>query len=270
MQILNLQQCCRLKRPSKYGVLAVPERLQKWLAGQGLGSRRQMESKISEGRVTVNGHVVEVGCKVTGDERITVDGRLIRQPAQREFRPKAILYHKPAGEICTRSDPQGRPTVFDHLPRLAQGRWIGVGRLDFQTSGVLLLTNDGELANRLMHPSAGLAREYSVRVLGDVTDATLKKLRRGLELDDGRAKFDNIEFAGGEGSNRWYTVVVTEGRNRLVRRLWEAAGFRVSRLIRIRFGPMRLPRSLHAGKSRFLNSAELTGLYEAAGMSSPE
>jgi len=244
----------------------MPERLQKWLAGQGLGSRRHMESMIAEGRITVDGKIAEVGCKVSGDERIAVDGRLIRQPKNREFRAKAILYHKPPGEICSRSDPQGRPTVFDHLPRLAQGRWIGVGRLDFQTSGVLLLTNDGELANRLMHPSAGLAREYSVRVLGDVSGATLKKLRRGLELDDGYAKFDSIEFAGGEGSNRWYTVVVSEGRNRLVRRLWEAAGFRVSRLIRIRFGPMRLSRSLRAGKSRFLSPGELAGLYEAVGM----
>lgn len=245
----------------------MPERLQKWLAGQGLGSRRHMESMIAEGRITVDGKVAEVGCKVSGNERIAIDGRQIRQPKNREFRSLAIIYHKPPGEICTRFDPEGRPTVFDHLPHLAQGRWIGVGRLDYQTSGVLLLTNDGKLANRLMHPSAGLAREYSVRVLGDVSDAMLRKLRRGIELDDGNAKFDSVEFAGGEGSNRWYKVVVSEGRNRLVRRLWEAAGFRVSRLIRIRFGPMRLSRSLRAGKSRFLSPAELAGLYKAVGMS---
>lgn len=247
----------------------MPERLQKWLAGQGLGSRRHMESMIAEGRITVNGEVAKIGSRVTGNERIKIDGRLIRQPNQHDFRPKAIVYHKPPGEICTRSDPQGRPTVFERLPRLARGRWIGVGRLDFQTSGVLLLTNDGELANRLMHPSAGLVREYSVRVLGDVSDAVLKKLRRGLELEDGPAKFDCVEFAGGEGSNRWYTVAVSEGRNRLVRRLWEAAGFRVSRLIRIRFGPIRLSRSLRAGKIRFLGPAELDGLYDAAGLSPP-
>ncbi|HJP39976.1 MAG TPA: pseudouridine synthase [Gammaproteobacteria bacterium] len=247
----------------------MPERLQKWLAGQGLGSRRHMESMIAEGRITINGKVAEVGCKVSGDERITVDGRLLRQPRRHKFRSKAILYHKPSGEICTRSDPQGRPTVFDHLPHLAHGRWISVGRLDFQTSGVLLLTNDGQLANRLMHPSAGLAREYSVRVHGSVEDAMLKKLRRGLELDDGKAKFDKLEFAGGEGRNRWYKVVVSEGRNRLVRRLWEATGCSVSRLIRIRYGPVSLPRSLRAGKSRFLNPGELTGLYEAAGMEEP-
>jgi len=248
----------------------MPERLQKWLAGQGLGSRRHMESMIVEGRVTVDGKVVEVGCKVSGDERIAVDGRLIRQPRHYEFRAKALVYHKPAGEICTRSDPQGRPTVFEHLPRLAKGRWIGVGRLDFQTSGLLLLTNDGDLANRLMHPSAALDREYSVRVLGNVDDALLKRLRKGLVLDDGEAKFDRVEFGGGEGSNRWYNVVVSEGRNRLVRRLWEAGGCRVSRLIRIRYGSIRLDRSLRAGKSRFLNPGELAKLYEAVGLTPPE
>ncbi len=246
------------------------ERLQKWLAGQGLGSRRHMETVIAAGRVTVNGKVAEVGCKVSGTEQITVDGRTIRLPKNHEFRAKAILYHKPPGEICTRSDPQGRPTVFDSLPRLAQGRWIGIGRLDFQTSGLLLLTNDGELANRMMHPSAELVREYSVRILGEVSDAALKKLRRGFELDDGFAKFDNLEFAGGEGINRWFKVTVAEGRNRLVRRLWEGVGCRVSRLIRIRYGPMRLSRSLRAGKSRFLSPSELTGLYEAVGMTPQE
>jgi len=246
------------------------ERLQKWLAGQGLGSRRHMESMIAEGRITVDGKVAEIGCKVTGDERIAVNGRLIRLPKHHEFRSKAIVYHKPPGEICSRSDPQGRPTVFDNLPHLAQGRWIGVGRLDYQTSGLLLLTNDGELANRLMHPSAGLAREYSVRVLGTVDDASLAKLRRGLKLDDGLAKFDRIEFAGGEGRNRWYTVVVSEGRNRLVRRLWEAVGCKVSRLIRIRYGPIRLSRSVRAGKSRFLRPGELASLYDAVQMSPPE
>ena len=246
------------------------ERLQKWLAGQGLGSRRHMESVIAEGRITVDGKVAEVGCKVSGDERIAIDGRLIRQPKHHEFHSKAIVYHKPAGEICSRSDPQGRPTVFDHLPHLARGRWIGVGRLDFQTSGLLLLTNDGTLANRLMHPSTALAREYSVRVLGNVDDAMLGKLRRGIKLDDGQAKFDRVEFAGGEGRNRWYTVVVSEGRNRLVRRLWEATGCKVSRLIRIRYGPIHLSRSLRAGKSRFLKPGELASLYEAVGMSRPE
>lgn len=247
----------------------MPERLQKWLAGQGLGSRRQMETVIVEGRVTVDGQVAEIGCKVRGNERIAVDGRLIRLPKNQAFRAKALIYHKPGGEICSRSDPQGRPTVFDHLPRLAQGRWIGIGRLDFQTSGLLLMTNDGELANRLMHPSTALPREYSVRVIGEADAAVLRKLRRGVELEDGPAKFDQVEFAGGEGLNHWYTVVVSEGRNRLVRRMWEAVGFRVSRLIRIRFGPIRLGRSLRIGKHRFLTSAELAALYEAVGLEVP-
>jgi len=245
------------------------ERLQKWLAGQGLGSRRHMEKMIVEGRITVNGKVAEIGCKVSGDERIAFNGQLIRQPKYHDFRSKVIVYHKPPGEICSRSDPQGRPTIFDHLPHLAQGRWIGIGRLDFQTSGLLLLTNDGELANRLMHPSSGLAREYSVRVLGKVDDDLLAKLRKGTKLDDGYAKFDRVEFTGGEGSNRWYTVVVSEGRNRLVRRLWEEAGCKVSRLIRIRFGPIRLSRSLRMGKSRFLSAGELNSLYGSVEMSPP-
>ena len=244
----------------------MPERLQKWLAGQGLGSRRQMEAHIAAGRVTVNGAVAQLGCKVSGRERIAIDGRPVRTPKRQEFRAKVLMYHKPPGEICTRSDPEGRPTVFDHLPRLAQGRWIGVGRLDFQTAGLLLLTNDGELANRLMHPSAELIREYSVRVLGEVGQQTLRRLRTGVDLEDGPATFDNIEFAGGEGSNRWYRVTVRAGRNRIVRRLWEAVGHQVSRLIRVRYGPLQLPRDLRPGKHRYLAPAQLASLYEAVGL----
>jgi 23S rRNA pseudouridine2605 synthase len=239
------------------------ERLQKWLAGQGLGSRRQMESWIVDGRITVDGQPAVLGQKVSGRERIKVDGRLLRVSPNRAPRPKTILYHKPAGEICTRSDPQGRPTVFDHLPHLSRGRWIGVGRLDYQTSGLLLFTTDGELANRLMHPSSELIREYSVRVLGEIGPAAAKKLRRGIELEEGPARFETFEFAGGEGQNRWYRVSVTEGRNRIVRRLIEAVGCRVSRLIRIRFGPISLPRPLPAGKSRPLSPEELSALYAA-------
>ncbi len=239
------------------------ERLQKWLAGQGLGSRRQMESWIVDGRITVDGQPAVLGQKVSGRERIKVDGRLLRVSTNRAPRPKTILYHKPAGEICTRSDPQGRPTVFDHLPHLSRGRWIGVGRLDYQTSGLLLFTTDGELANRLMHPSSELIREYSVRVLGEIGPAAAKKLRRGIELEEGPARFETLEFVGGEGQNRWYRVSVTEGRNRIVRRLIEAVGCRVSRLIRIRFGPISLPRPLPAGKSRPLSPEELSALYAA-------
>lgn len=244
------------------------ERLQKWLAGQGFGSRRQMETWISAGRITVDGDVAELGTKVTGNEKIAVDGRVVRV-ARKAARPKALIYNKPQGEICTRSDPQRRPTVFDRLPRLASGRWIGVGRLDFQTSGLLLLTSDGGLANALMHPSAELVREYSVRVLGEVSQEQLKRLRRGVELEDGMAKFDQLEFTGGEGSNRWYRVTVAEGRNRLVRRLWEAIGHRVSRLIRTRFGPVALPRDLPVGRHRFLNRPQLDSLYAAVGLEPP-
>jgi 23S rRNA pseudouridine2605 synthase len=245
----------------------VPERLQKWLAGQGLGSRRQMEGWIAAGRITINGEVATLGTKVTGHEKISVDGRPLRVPRAASHH-KILLYHKPPGEICTRSDPQGRSTVFEQLPRLANGRWIGVGRLDFQTSGLLLLTTDGQLANALMHPSAELQRHYSVRVLGEVSQQQLTKLRKGVELDDGVARFDDVEYTGGEGSNRWYRVVVSEGRNRVVRRLWEAVGHRVSRLIRTRYGPVRLPRALPAGKFRYANTAEFAALYEAAGLES--
>jgi 23S rRNA pseudouridine2605 synthase len=239
------------------------ERLQKWLAGQGLGSRRQMEAWIADGRITVDGKPAVLGQKVSGRERIKVDGRLLRVSSNRAPRPKTIMYNKPAGEICTRADPQGRPTVFDNLPHLSRGRWIGVGRLDFQTSGLLLFTTDGELANRLMHPSSGLIREYSVRLRGEIDAAAQKKLRRGIELEDGVARFETLEFAGGDGQNRWYKVSVTEGRNRVVRRLFAALGHRVSRLIRIRFGPISLPRPLPAGRSRPLSPGEISALYAA-------
>jgi 23S rRNA pseudouridine2605 synthase len=242
------------------------ERLQKWLAGQGLGSRRKMETWISEGRITVDGEVAVLGQKGSGDARIKVDGELLRVNRRPASKPKVILYHKPAGEICSRSDPEGRPTVFDQLPHLARGRWIGVGRLDLQTTGLLLLTDDGELANRLMHPSAGLQREYAVRVLGDVSAEDLRKMRRGIKLDDGVARFEQVEFEGGEGRNRWYRVVVSVGRNRIVRRMFERIGCRVSRLTRVRFGPINLPRPLPAGKSRSLNVDEIARLFDAAGL----
>lgn len=242
------------------------ERLQKWLAGQGFGSRRHIESWIAEGRITVDGVQAVLGQKVSGTERITVDGKAVRVSSQKSFRPKGLIYHKPAGEICSRSDPEGRPTVFEKLPHLARGRWISVGRLDFQTSGLLLLTNDGELANRLMHPSTGLKREYAVRVLGEPSRETLRSLRRGVSLEDGKARFEVVEPAGGEGRNRWYKVVVSEGRNRIVRRVFEAVGLRVSRLIRVRFGPISLPRPLPGGKYRPFNVSEMNSLYEAAGL----
>lgn len=223
------------------------ERLQKWLAGQGLGSRREIEDWIRAGRVLVDGEVAVLGAKVEGSERIVVDGKAVRPPA-RPAGERVIAYNKPPGEICTRKDPEGRPTVFDALPRVLGGRWISVGRLDYQTAGLLLLTTDGELAHRLMHPSAGLQREYSVRAMGDLSDAQLEQLMRGVELEDGAAKFDSILVTDSDGANKTYRVTVSEGRNRIVRRLFEAMGCKVSRLMRTRYGPVELPRELRPGK----------------------
>lgn len=234
------------------------EKLQKVLANAGLGSRRQIEKWIAEGRIIVNGKTAAIGDRVTLDAKIRIDGREVNLVKSAAKKQRVLLYHKPEGEICSRSDPEGRPTIFDHLPPLRNGRWIAVGRLDFNTSGVLLLTNDGELANRLMHPSAQIEREYAVRVQGEVTPAMLKKLKQGVRLEDGNAHFDEITDAGGEGTNHWYHVIVKEGRNRLVRRLWESQySIKVSRLIRIRFGVITLPRLLRKGKWVELDSKEI-------------
>ena len=204
---------------------------------------------------------------MTGQEHILLDGRPLQVRRQSDDAPgRVLLYHKPAGEICTRRDPQGRPTVFAQLPRVSGARWISVGRLDVQTSGLLLFTTDGELANRLMHPSAGLAREYAVRVQGGLDDAALAALRAGIELEDGPVRCLQVEFSGGDAANRWYRIVLAEGRNRVVRRLVEAVGGRVSRLIRLRFGPIRLPRNLPRGQFRELAAAERERLYESAGL----
>jgi len=246
----------------------VAERLQKWLASAGCGSRRGIERLIAEGRIQVNGKVAELGQKVSGREHIVIDGRTVpaTRSAKTNLSPEVLIYHKPAGEICSRADPQGRPSVFDALPRLSGRRWVSVGRLDLQTSGLMIFTTDGELANTLMHPSSGFEREYAVRVRGEVTDDTLRKLRRGVELDDGLARFERLDAAGGEGQNRWYHVVVTEGRHRVVRRLWEAVDCRVSRLIRVRFGPVVLPRSLPRGRSESLTGKRLARLLSTAGI----
>ena len=245
------------------------ERLQKWLANRGLASRRELEAWIAAGRITVDGEVAELGCKVTGRESIRVDGRLFEAEEHSGAQPRTIIYHKPIGEICTRTDPQGRPTVFERLPALRGQRWISVGRLDVQTSGLLVFTTDGELAHRLMHPSAGLQREYAARVQGPLQQDTVQRLAAGIELDDGPARFRRIEETGGEASNHWYRVAVDEGRNRLVRRMFEAVGGRVSRLIRVRFGPLELPRDLPRGEHRPLRSGELSALYRAVRMQPP-
>lgn len=246
------------------------ERLQKWLAARGLGSRRQAEEWIRAGRVCVDGKPATLGQKVTGHEQISFDGRLVRAADPAVQRPRTLVYHKPAGEICTRSDPEGRRTVFDALPRLRGQRWVGVGRLDVQTSGLLIFTTDGELANRLMHPGTGVEREYAIRVQGELDDQALRKLRNGIELDDGRVQFRRFQYDGGDAANRWYRGVLAEGRNRVVRRAIEAVGGRVSRLIRVRFGPMALPRDLPRGRHRELRPGELRDLYRVAGLPAPE
>jgi len=212
-----------------------------------VGSRRVMESAIVAGRVTVDGKTATLGQRVGAGERILLDGRPVKIAEPRGEAPRVLLYYKPAGEISTQRDPQGRPTVFDRLPGVRGGRWIQVGRLDFNTSGLLVFTTSGELANRLMHPGSEIEREYAVRVLGELTPEQLGVLCRGVVLDDGPARFESIQPLGGKGANRWYQVVIKEGRNREVRRMFEALGLGVSRLIRTRFGPFSLPPSLHRG-----------------------
>ncbi|MCC7258992.1 MAG: pseudouridine synthase [Gammaproteobacteria bacterium] len=248
----------------------MPERLQKWLAAAGVGSRREIEGWIAAGRVEVNGRRATLGQKVSGSERIVIDGRVVRVASRRRRPPpRVIVYHKPVGEICTRRDPEGRPSVFDALPRLTASRWVIVGRLDIDTSGLLLFTTDGQLAHALMHPSGDLEREYAVRVRGNPDETTLRLLRDGVVLDDGPGRFATIHAEGGDGANRWFRVTVTEGRNRLVRRLWEAVGCQVSRLMRVRFGPLTLPRHLPRGRHRDLGPAEVEALYSAAGLDIP-
>ena len=245
---------------------ATGEKLQKILAHSGLGSRREIETWIEAGRVSVDGKIVTLGKRVTRSQTIRVDGKVI-STARLQPRRKIILYHKPEGEVCTRSDPGGRPTVFDRLPLIRGGRWISVGRLDFNTSGLLLFTNDGELANLLMHPRYGIEREYAVRVAGHVTQEKITTLKDGVELEDGLAKFQSIQDIGGEGTNHWYHVILTEGRNREVRRMWEHVGARVSRLTRIRFGMLTLPRKVRAGRWMHLPDDETRQLLKLVGMS---
>lgn len=242
------------------------ERLQKVLAGAGVASRREIEQWIRAGRISVNGVPATLGQKVTGRERILVDGRVLPALRKSPPAPRVLMYHKPAGEVCTRSDPAGRPTIFERLPPVPGARWINVGRLDLATSGLLLLTTDGALAHALMHPSRQVVREYAVRVQGVASEAVLERLRAGIELEDGLAAFTTVEPAGGSGSNQWFKVTVTEGRNRLVRRAWEAVDCRVSRLMRTRYGPVELPRSLRPGQHRRLGEGELAALYRAAGL----
>lgn len=240
------------------------EKLQKVLARAGLGSRRQIEEWISEGRVSVDGTVAKLGDRVSETARLAVDGRPVRINSVDAIQWRVLIYHKPEGEICTRNDPEGRPTVFERLPMIRGQRWLSIGRLDINTSGLLLFTNDGELAHRLMHPSYEIEREYAVRILGKVDQAMIARLKAGVDLEDGRAAFDEIYDAGGEGANHWYHVVLKEGRNREVRRMWETQGVKVSRLMRVRYGNITLPRQLRAGKWMELPPAEMDQLYGLA------
>ncbi|TLX56580.1 23S rRNA pseudouridine(2605) synthase RluB [Stutzerimonas nosocomialis] len=243
------------------------EKLQKVLARMGLASRREVESWIAEGRIKVNGAVAALGQRVDLHDAIALDGRVLRREEATEAVRRVLIYNKPDGEICTRDDPEGRPTVFDRLPRPKDGRWINIGRLDINTTGLLLFTTDGELANRLMHPSYEMDREYAVRVRGEVTEEILENLKKGVMLEDGPAKFTDIQEApGGEGFNHWYHCVVMEGRNREVRRLWESQGLVVSRLKRVRFGPVFMTSDLPMGRWREMNQAEVNILSEEVGL----
>lgn len=240
------------------------EKLHKVLARAGMGSRRQMEHWIRDGRVRVNGRIARLGERVAPLMRITVDGKPLRRRSVGGSPRRMLLYHKPVGVVTTRSDPAGRPTVFQHLPSLKRGRWIAVGRLDVNTCGLLLFTTDGELANRLMHPSFRLVREYAVRIYGVVTAEMIARLQQGVELGDGRAAFDHIEpVCESQAANGWFRVRLSEGRRREVRRLWESQGVRVSRLIRLRYGPVRLPPGLRQGQIRKLDAAEIARVCRA-------
>jgi 23S rRNA pseudouridine2605 synthase len=236
------------------------ERLQKVLAMAGLGSRRKMEESINQGEVQVNGAVASLGQKVDEKDKISFRGKRIKNPLSRNNRVRVIVYHKPVGEICSKVCPEGRPTVYDSIAKVQKGRWVMVGRLDINTSGLLLFTNYGELANRLMHPRYEIDREYAVRVIGEVSPEIRNRLLKGVELDDGPAKFDSLYDAGGKGANHWYHVTLKEGRNREVRRLWESQNCSVSRLIRVRYGQIELPKFVGRGKSHELPSEEVRHL----------
>jgi len=242
------------------------ERIQKILANTGLGSRRELEGWIAAGEVRLNGQLAKLGDRAALNDNLTVKGRFYKVVDHASDQRRVLMYHKPLGEVTSRNDPEKRKTVFDRLPTLHSGRWVSVGRLDINTLGLLLLTDDGELANSLMHPSSMIEREYAARINGRVSPEIVERLSTGVELDDGPAKFDRIWHDGGEGANQWFRVVVREGRNREVRRLWESQGMQVSRLIRVRYGPVVLPKWLQRGRYEDLQGAALTQLEKAVGL----
>lgn len=253
-------------RPPATELAGDGERIQKVLSRAGLGSRREIEQWIADGALRINSQPVKLGDRLREGDQLTINGRPVNYARRLEQTPRVLLYHKPAGELVTRRDPEGRPVIFTQLPRMKEGRWIAVGRLDVNTQGLLLVTNHGELANRLMHPSYEMEREYAVRVLGNVSDEMLERLRKGIHLDDGPARFENITPAGGEGANHWYHVTLKEGRNRIVRRLFEALGITVSRLMRIRYGKIVLPPRLKACTFYEMTEKEVADLMIEVGL----
>jgi len=248
------------------------ERIQKLLSRAGFGSRREVDRWLQEGLITVNGELATPGDRANADDQITLRGKPLSFNAVKQFRPRVIMYHKPIGEVVSRRDPQGRPTVFDNIPEMKTSRWVAVGRLDINTVGLLIFTNDGELAHRLMHPSSEIDREYAVRVLGDVSKESIKAMLEGVKVDGYIAKFDDIQKVMGgneQSANQWYHVVLQEGKKREVRRLWGSQGYKVNRLIRVRYGSLRLERELRPGKWRELSRKELKGIYADVGLPAP-
>ncbi|VAW45260.1 Ribosomal large subunit pseudouridine synthase B [hydrothermal vent metagenome] len=245
------------------------EKLQKILARAGFGSRRSVEPLIAEGHVKVNGRVAKLGDRATANDRIMVKDRLIKESRLEKQSTKIILYNKPEGRICTRNDEKGRETIFEQLPRIFNGRWINIGRLDLNTSGLMILTNNGELANRMMHPSYEMEREYTVRVFGDVTDVTIKKMQAGVTLEDGVARFTRIQKMkqSDEGQNKWFRVTLKQGKYREVRRIWESQGHPVSRLHRVRYGLFTIPKNLRKGKTEELSWKQVNQLLKSVDLS---
>ena len=244
---------------------ATPERLQKIMAAAGLGSRRGLEQQIKDGQVQVNGTVAALGASVKAGDTITFEQQRLEVVAK-PVAHRTLIYNKPEGEVTTRSDPQGRPTVFDRLPKVRNARWVAIGRLDINTTGLLLLTTDGELANAMMHPSSNIDREYACRVRGEASPEQLEQLKAGVELDDGPASFSDIQPAGGTGENHWYHATIMEGRNREVRRLWESQGLVVSRLKRVRYGAAFMPKRLLVGKWSEIDARDHRVLREDVGL----
>jgi 23S rRNA pseudouridine2605 synthase len=264
------KQQTRTPRPSPHAVASdvPPQRLHKLLALTGLGSRRDMEELIASGRITINGEVAKVGATVTPADVVRLDKRTLHLRFEAEL-PRVLIYHKPEGEIVSQDDPEHRATVFDKLPRVRGGRWVAIGRLDINTSGLLIFTTSGDLANHFMHPRYEVEREYAVRLMGELAEEQMAQLRVGVELEDGVAQFDLIQDRGGEGANHWYQVVLREGRNREVRRMFEAMGLMVSRLMRVRFGPVNLPPRVKRGQMLELPPKEVAALLEWAGLAVP-